>query len=284
MSPVMFGSRSSVAVQGADRRSCSLVRVTPRNCSVPVNLSTRQLLTATLRLVLDSTDWRQSRMSNAKTRVLRAGEELIPRCGARVWTALRTTLIMSAVVSGMLQACSALAQPTRPVPEGSDEAAPGAGMQPGSPGPGVDASSPVLSVVPDAATGGPVEWTVVFASKFCGGPQIGGSVRLRFVPPLALPASIPAKSVQFDGQGADVSLVDAQTLQVAPGADVNWPHYCSDAPQNFTIVVTPAAGVAAPAAGGTYNVEFSTGVNPTPTVLQIVFADPSTGGGTPATD
>jgi hypothetical protein len=130
----------------------------------------------------------------------------------------------------------------------------------GSALPTIESASVVLE--PDTVGAANVRWTMRLAVPYCGGPNIGDYLSVRFLAPLSPPGSLPAGSLSFGDAPAD-GVVVGDTLRVTPQPDA-LPLFClHDRPINLALVVSPDAGLANPSQPGTYAVEVSTADNPT---------------------
>jgi hypothetical protein len=119
-----------------------------------------------------------------------------------------------------------------------------------------------VTLEPDTVGAENVRWTIVLAVPYCGGPNIGAYLSVRFLAPLSPPGSIPTGSISFGDEPAEGAVV-GDTLQVTPQPDA-LPLFClHDRPIDLALVLSPDAGLANPSEAGTYTIEVSTADNPT---------------------
>jgi len=128
-----------------------------------------------------------------------------------------------------------------------------------------------VALEPDTVGAANVRWTMLLAVPYCGGPNLGAYLSVRFLAPLSLPGSLPSGSVSFGEAPADGAVV-GDTLRVTPRPDA-LPLFClHDRPIPLALVLSPDAGLANPSEPGTYTVEVSTADNPSALRVPVVVS------------
>jgi hypothetical protein len=135
--------------------------------------------------------------------------------------------------------------------------------------------APAIALDPAAPAAANVHWTITLSAPYCGGFHIGDGVYVQPEAPLALPPTVPADAVLFDGQAADV-LLHGDVLRVTPSRTLAQSMLCQQVDRQFTVELLSSLGLANPDAGQ-YAVDVWLGSGGAPQKLSVTIDAPSNG-------